>query len=388
MLHSQTAMRFLLFNPENDLALASASPHYTPPASALQMAADLCDLPTLWAEDGDVVLHHLAPARARERMAAALQQACAMSEHVEVSPWGWSPLIVRQLAEIGMPAALLPTASQLHAYRRAASRQTAVRLLQRLRQEWTDARVVGESTWCESMAEAEQAVARYGAAMLKAPLSGSGRGVHPVAQPVMPERTRAWAERCLRTQGGVECEPLYERVADMAAEFWHSGTGLCHVAPCTAQGTQSASLKYVGLSLFVTTEGGVYAGNLVCTEQAKRDIVASMLPRGIVEQACLRLQRLLAEEAGIPEWYSGPVGVDMMVVRHGGELCLHPLVEVNMRYTMGYVALCMTARRPVGAAPALWRIELAGGHYRQHMQPMDIATDLAEAFLALQGTKK
>lgn len=44
------------FNPENDLALASGDAHYTPPASARQMARDLQSLPRLWAKAGDWVL--------------------------------------------------------------------------------------------------------------------------------------------------------------------------------------------------------------------------------------------------------------------------------------------------------------------------------------------
>ena len=44
------------FNPENDLALASGDAHYTPPASARQMARDLQSLPCLWAKAGDWVL--------------------------------------------------------------------------------------------------------------------------------------------------------------------------------------------------------------------------------------------------------------------------------------------------------------------------------------------
>ena len=37
--------------------------------------------------------------------------------------------------------------------------------------------------------------------------------------------------------------------------------------------------------------------------------------------------------------YAGPLGIDMMVVRHEGSLLVHPCVEMNLRATMGHVAL-------------------------------------------------
>ena len=49
-------MRLLYFNPENDLALAANDAHYTPPASALQMATDLQRLPLWWAEADDLIM--------------------------------------------------------------------------------------------------------------------------------------------------------------------------------------------------------------------------------------------------------------------------------------------------------------------------------------------
>ena len=48
--------RLLYFNPENDLALAANDAHYTPPASALQMATDLQRLPLRWAQPDDLIL--------------------------------------------------------------------------------------------------------------------------------------------------------------------------------------------------------------------------------------------------------------------------------------------------------------------------------------------
>ena len=43
--------------------------------------------------------------------------------------------------------------------------------------------------------------------------------------------------------------------------------------------------------------------------------------------------------------YKGPLGVDMMIVKDylAGEYFLHPCVEVNLRRTMGHVALSLSS---------------------------------------------
>ena len=314
-------MHLLLFNPENDLALAANDAHYTPPASARRMAREMASFTYLW----DV-------------------------EEERIMPWGWSPLAVEQLRQRGVPEGLLPTAAQVEDYRQAASRQTAVELLRRLREEWAgafaDGRLVGRSRWCSSEAEIREACRDYGAAMLKAPWSGSGRGVHPIAATGPGERDLAWARRILATQGGVEAEPLYEREADCALEFW----------------AEAGSVRYEGLSLFETTDGGVYRGNLVATEAEKRRRMAAWVEPATLDEVRRRLEVLLTE-ARLPAWYAGPVGVDMMVVRAGGRRTLHPLVEVNLRMTMGWVALRLARRLGAGETGSL-RIGGYDGRYQ------------------------
>ncbi len=45
-----------IFNPENDLALANFSPHFTAPLSALKMRSDLAMLPLWYAPDGALII--------------------------------------------------------------------------------------------------------------------------------------------------------------------------------------------------------------------------------------------------------------------------------------------------------------------------------------------
>ena len=71
-----------------------------------------------------------------------------------------------------------------------------------------------------------------------------------------------------------------------------------------------------------------------------------------------------ALEAGLAETfagYQGPLGVDMMVVEENGCRKAHPCVEVNVRRTMGWVALAI-AQRTRGRYDTM-RVEYQDGQY-------------------------
>lgn len=336
-------MRLLFFNPENDLALAANDPHYTPPASALQRAADLELLPLQWAEADDLIL--LRDGSLIDAQGTSIFDVQFSNFNYKPLPWGWSPLLVRQLRAFGVPEESLPTEEQVASYRSFSSRQTAVDLLRRLREVWpapfSCGELVGESVWCSCEAEVLKAVEQYGChAMLKAPWSSSGRGVHPVQQS-LSEKTASWIRSTIQHQGGVEVEPLYNRVQDFALEYW----------------SEHGEVRYEGLSLFNTTAGGVYAGNLVATEEAKEARLATYISLDLLHEVKERLTDLL-NEARLPQWYDGPLGVDLMIT----DCALHPFVEINLRMTMGWVALKLIHELGPDET-ASFSILQQGGHY-------------------------
>ena len=86
--------KLYLFNPENDMALASGSPYYMPPASAKKMANDLAVLPAWYADAGSEILV------GDSRQVDWLRDGCCLSlpvngvlsvtdEYEEIIPWGW-----------------------------------------------------------------------------------------------------------------------------------------------------------------------------------------------------------------------------------------------------------------------------------------------------------
>lgn len=300
-------MKVLVFNPENDLALADGSPGFTAPASARQMRQELYWLPTWWAGEDDVVWNG--------------RDALCLQPGDEVEPWGWSPALIHQLKKAGVKDEFLPSREQMDALRQLSSRKTAVQALASLRAdgvggEW----LCGDSRVCTSMDEVLTCRSLWPHTLLKAPWSSSGKGLMPDSSP----HFGSWAANTLRGQGYVVAEQWLHRMVDFAMEFVCDGCG---------------GVVYRGLSLFHTNDSGAYLGNWLASEEVKRGWIGQYVSLELLDDVCRWWMRHLSTYS-----YKGPVGVDMMLCREG--LC--PCVEINWRMTMGMVAVLLSEQGRTG----------------------------------------
>ena len=120
-----------LFNPENDMALASGSPYYMAPANIKKMAADLAALPSWYALPGSGVL--VSDERQREWMRKEYGSLLDIDWLLDVPescdkvcPWGWNHALLRRLGELGAPDVSLLSNEQMSRLRVLSSRQMAV----------------------------------------------------------------------------------------------------------------------------------------------------------------------------------------------------------------------------------------------------------------------
>lgn len=352
-----------LFNPSHDEALASATPYYTETQAARRLAGALWALPACWAAPGDALL---VPDGCGSPLPEALFPGASLrlvrwdgvgeflsGSRGRIEPWGWNAALAHRLRRAGVPEELLPDAGRLAAYRELASRKTAVALLHQLKHDFPA--LAGDARWCTDMDEVAATVRIYGTAMLKAPWSGSGRGVFQ-ASPDSGDAVWRRASRLLREQGALSVEPFYKRLADFALEYSADGRG---------------GIRYEGISVFRTNPSGGYSGNLVADEGRLLQELPGVSP-SLLLQVRHAQERLLSGMLG--DSYAGPLGVDMMVVEgDGGVPLLHPCVEVNLRHTMGHVVLHLRPFVPAGQC-ALFRI-----------QPFPAAGDLPGRLLAGGG---
>ena len=331
-------MTFHIFNPEHDMALAFGRPNFTPPHVVRAMRVNLGFLPGLWAKSGDVVIvddvqyalkaAHKAGKLEEKVLFMSMDDAAHMLlsheyHQVNIQPWGWDVSICRQLRRAGMQSSFLPDDMQLSAIRSWSNRATAAILLRKIREQISE--TVGESSVCFSLSEVmDECVKNQNKAVIKAPWSCSGRGIRYV-QSALDERMKKWVDNSISQQGAVTVEPFYNKVIDLGMEF-----------SALIDGT----IRYDGLSVF-HTENGAYVGNVIATEQRKRERIQKYIKVEMLEMVKSALQKELASLFNGK--YVGPLGIDMMVVAHEGHYLLHPLVEMNLRRTMGHVALAFNA---------------------------------------------
>ncbi len=342
----QSIMKTLhIFNPEHEIALAANLAHFTPPHAGRQLKADLGWLPALWADADDYVLVDHSEAarkcyeRLRRRLGRPICQFVDRSDlpHLDVQqvkPWGWDSALVTDLHRWGLSVNLLPESSRLECWRQLAHRRTSARLLSSLRLEGT----VGEAVECSDVEQVEAFMSRWQRVVVKAPWSSSGRGVRFYDTERLVDQGKLmvdnWIRNVIKQQGSVMVEPYYNKVKDFGMEFERDANGQVH---------------YLGLSLF-HTKNGAYIGNLLATEETKRAQMARYLSLDLLDSVRQRIidNILLAD-------YQGPFGIDMMIVNSpcnatlskrefsnlNSHLLLHPCVELNLRRTMGHVALSL-----------------------------------------------
>ncbi|WP_321335394.1 hypothetical protein [uncultured Bacteroides sp.] len=317
-----------VFNPDNDLALANGDENYMAPASARQMMLDLALLPVWYGDADDYVLapssHNLIflqEMRKQFSLSTELitEPELAAAQALRLVPWGWNVALRKRFLQLGIEKEALPTPEYLAWLTRCSHRSLAVELLARIR---LNANFCGESFYLTQLDDVKAFVESRPTSLLKAPLSGSGKGLN-WCKGVFSASIGSWCARVLARQGGVVAEPLYEKVEDFAMEFFSDGEG---------------SVAFVGYSLFRTSGSGAYEGNYLASDEAIKHRLSQYVALSDLEQLCIRLAEELSAKIG--SVYGGYLGVDMMICAFTDAPCfrIHPCVEVNLRMNMGIVA--------------------------------------------------
>lgn len=372
-------MRLHVFNPEHDIALACNLSNFTAPHAGRQLRADLSYLPALWADDGDAVLVDNVEDASQKWVRQALRlaslldlqgigqrhirflqrchsvSAASVDNLTSVDPWGWDMPLRAQLKRMGIADGMLLSEAQIAAVRQLSHRRTASRLLTLLQNPGT----VGESYECTSEEQVGELLGQYGRLVIKAPWSSSGRGVRFVDveryKKAEAQNERRWICKVIAKQGSVMAEPCYNKVKDFGMEFTADGKG---------------GIRYEGLSLF-HTENGAYTGSILATEKAKRNALSNFVSVDLLDS----VRQKIIESADLAD-YCGPFGVDMMLVTGGmagrlsdsitsaesRPLLLHPCVEINLRRTMGHMALRLSPKDD--DLRHVMRIIYDGHHYK------------------------
>jgi hypothetical protein len=365
-------MTLHIFNPEHDIALASGKMYFTAPHAGRQLRNDLGWIPALWAAPNDYVLvndvGHAEKSFLRLLAATKSQYVTDVSrcrfvtsplllstdttpysaDHManlefKIKPWGWDASLKTQLSRMGIADSLLPSDKDIDYIRRSSHRKKSAELLNFLHAQIDENAkdlsgysnlIIGKAKECKTPHEVFELSDEWKYIVVKAPWSSSGRGIRFVKGD-WSVTMKGWLKNTIATQGSVMVEPYYNKVMDFGMEFSSDGKG---------------NVSYLGLSLF-HTQNGAYTGNLLATESRKQQELSHYLSPSLLN----RIQTIICQGIStIMEHYEGPFGVDMMIVsatkgqadiectdRESHPFLLNPCVEINLRHTMGHVALSL-----------------------------------------------
>ncbi len=249
---------------------------------------------------------------------------------VSLYAWGWSRTLVAILRQAGVAATHLPSAAQLSVWRQLQHRNIAAQLLRWITGQNGAPYPVLAVTTMEQLARWRS---MWGDVVLKAPWSGSGRGIKWLrAESGHDEQTALWLQKIVAQQGCAMAEPWLPVLQDFAMEFY---LGPLPLPLQRGRATMGDEVSFLGYSLF-SNRAGVYAGNLLLTDDEIERHLGEYLPVKQLHHIRFLLTHWLTQNL-LPH-YQGPLGVDMFVHDSPRGPRLRPVSELNLRHTMGLAA--------------------------------------------------
>ena len=280
-----------IFNPEHDLCIANGDENFVPPRSAVGFAKENIDLS-----------EYLKRPNKQRR---------------QIIPWGWNHALKKRLINEGVDPATLPSEKELQFIRTHSRREFALDVHSRL--SCMDPQVIGPDyrIVATSLNEIEEFISANGNAVLKSPLSGSGKGIRFVRER-LSESDEGWCRRTLDKQDSVIVEQRFEIIKECAMLFE------CH----------HEGIDFIGYSLF-ESKNGAYSKNILASNEEIEDMIAGYIPREKLIAIREDLTVILADT--LVGHYEGFLGVDQIIAQTNSSTFI-PVSEINLRMTMGLIA--------------------------------------------------
>ena len=280
-----------IFNPEHDLCIANGDENFVPPRSAVGFAKDNVDLS----------VYLMRPNKQRR----------------QIIPWGWNHALKKRLISEGIDPATLPSEEELEFIRNHSRREFALDVHSRINCRCSqvinpDYRIVAKS-----IGEIEAFISANGSAVLKSPLSCSGKGIRFVRER-LSESDEGWCRRTLDKQGSVIVERRFEIIKECAMLFE------CH----------HEGIDFIGYSLF-ESRNGAYSRNILASNEDIEDIISEYISRDTLIAIRESLISILTDT--LVGHYEGFLGVDQIICLTVSPV-LVPVSEINLRMTMGLIA--------------------------------------------------
>ena len=329
-------MKLRLFNPGCELEVANGSPFFQLPKNPAMIEDDLSVLPMFFSNNGDYIIVNQIPNEDFISFWRNYYNVCFIKSDSRLplsdvsfdgfEPWGHSPRAwhIAERFKSMFPAnygfGFKPSQKMLF------NRKTSTELFRLFVEKSNHLDIYPTEQQAPFVTnDAKRAIEyfnyatnRFGGVVFKALYGSSGRGVRIFRRNDLSSNILQWTNFVIKSQGGVACEPLFNKVRDFSAHFDIVGH----------------NPVFRGFSRFETTESGFYRYSKV-----KKYDEVEFFDLSVAENFVNILKRCLAHSPYC-DIYNGPLGIDCMVYSENeGGLKINPCVEVNCRYSMGRLAM-------------------------------------------------
>jgi hypothetical protein len=322
------------FNPGHETAVLHASKHYHPPAHVAKMQADLAFLPAWYASDGDCVFVETAlpddfiPFNNPVKTVVPNDFITKPNQFSgsKISLWGISPASVHLFEKLNAERKLsLQIPEWNENFRFLGSRWASQKILSRLMDTIPAIEKQILPRFFSDINEIEkQTIENREQQLVKSPYSSSGRGLLWLPPGKLRQSEKQILKGMLKKQSCVSLENALDKRLDFSMHFEIKTSG---------------ETVFAGYSVFQTSAKGAYEKSRLAGQVVLKEQIASFINTDLLIHVRLALTEII-HEMYAPH-YTGNIGVDMLVYSFGGRYKLHPCVEVNMRKSMGYLAICL-----------------------------------------------
>jgi len=331
------------FNPTNDFAVANGVKTYMPPRHLERFSSEMACLPVVFAEPDDLIICKPFSKQFAQLMNSSgfsvpqsaengclkqlvLKNGISLSD---IKPWGWSPASHFILHDFKSVTDTFVSEKRKEwnddmrfFYSREFSSLVLKDIAENERYDWL---ISSEKLpiKCTNAEELSIIMDKWKSCVCKSPWSSSGRGLQFIRYPELNKRILQWLSGCIQKQGFCMIEPIYDKRLDFSLQF---------------EVKLDKSIEYLGYTCFSTTENGQYEFSYLNPQNQLADRPEfRLLQKALPELKDLIISRLTKRK--LHENYLGVFGLDCMLVLEGDEFKIHPCLEINLRYTMGYTAM-------------------------------------------------
>jgi len=324
------------FNPGHESAVLNGSRFYQPNANVVKMQEDLAFLPAWYASSGDFVLtgqtlttDFLSSVQSLSPLARAITSADFLSDreqflNEEVNLWGISPQSIHYFEQQNKRYDLrLKIPEWKESYHPLGGRPIAKECLSFLINNFAEIENRILPVYLSDTAEIEEYIINSGEQqVVKSPYSSSGRGLIWLPPEKLAQSERQILSGMLKRQKEVSVEPALDKRLDFSMHF---------------EIQSEKEVRFIGYSLFQTNDKGAYEKSILINQEELEAKITAFIDKGLLLSVKSKLLTFIQQKYS-PD-YKGNIGVDMLIYQSDNQYHLNPCVEINMRKSMGYLAI-------------------------------------------------